>query len=255
LNYLSQVTQAQGIGLAISSHRSARNYCMGTLYWQLNDCWPVTSWSSVDYFYNPKALWYESKNDYKTFLIVPKFDSLNHSITIVSDSIKPTSGILEIELKDFGGKVIFKEKRKITINPLSATIIELESFNSEISKFSKNELFLHSSLLIENKSVAEDDFYFLKTKDLKLQEANLNFEILQNLNSYTLKLKSDKFIKSLIIEADADGMWTENYFNLMPNESKTIQFTPYNFDSSKKVCFKMKYFAEKDVKILNSCNK
>lgn len=59
--YVSQLLQAWGTGYAILQHLLAQPRCMGTLYWQLNDCWPVASWSSIDYYGNWKALHYRAK--------------------------------------------------------------------------------------------------------------------------------------------------------------------------------------------------
>jgi beta-mannosidase len=60
-NYVSQLLQARGMQIAIEAHRRAKPYNMGTLYWQLNDCLPVVSWSSIDYLGNWKALHYQIK--------------------------------------------------------------------------------------------------------------------------------------------------------------------------------------------------
>ncbi|MDZ7725276.1 MAG: hypothetical protein U5R06_21280 [candidate division KSB1 bacterium] len=54
--YVSQLLQAKAVEMAVDAHRRNKPFCMGTLYWQLNDCWPVTSWSSVDYYGNWKVL-------------------------------------------------------------------------------------------------------------------------------------------------------------------------------------------------------
>ena len=56
--YVSQLMQAWGTGYGIYQHISQQPHCMGTLFWQLNDCWPVASWSSIDYYGNWKALHY-----------------------------------------------------------------------------------------------------------------------------------------------------------------------------------------------------
>ena len=68
-NYVSQLLQRDGMKMAIEAHRRAMPYCMGTLYWQLNDCWPVTSWSAIDYNYKPKALHFETKKLYNDIVI------------------------------------------------------------------------------------------------------------------------------------------------------------------------------------------
>ena len=59
--YVSQLLQAWGVGYGIYQHISQQPHCMGTLYWQLNDCWPVASWSSIDYYGNWKALHYRAQ--------------------------------------------------------------------------------------------------------------------------------------------------------------------------------------------------
>ena len=58
LIYMSQLLQADGIQTAIEAHRRNKDRCMGSLYWQLNDCWPGASWSSIDYYGKWKALHY-----------------------------------------------------------------------------------------------------------------------------------------------------------------------------------------------------
>ena len=67
--YVSQLLQAEGMKTAMEAHRRAKPYNMGTLYWQFNDCWPVTSWSSVDYFGNWKAFHYQAKRSLKNILL------------------------------------------------------------------------------------------------------------------------------------------------------------------------------------------
>jgi len=62
--YVSQLLQAWGTGYGIFQHIKQQPHCMGTLYWQLNDCWPVASWSSIDYYGNWKALHYRAKELY-----------------------------------------------------------------------------------------------------------------------------------------------------------------------------------------------
>ena len=86
--YVSQLLQAEGIKTAIEAHRRAKPYCMGTLYWQLNDCWPVVSWSSRDYYGQEKALHYFVKNEYKTLLVSPVVKNGKLQVFIISDSLQ-----------------------------------------------------------------------------------------------------------------------------------------------------------------------
>src|SRR4029079_14506853 len=69
LVYLSQVLQAEGIRYGVEHWRRPMDRVAGTLYWQLNDCWPVASWSSVDYFGRWKALHYAARRFYAPLLL------------------------------------------------------------------------------------------------------------------------------------------------------------------------------------------
>lgn len=84
--YYSQLTQAKAVGMAISGHRIDWPRCGGTLYWQVNDCWPAPTWSSIDYFGNWKALHYQVKTDFQDVAVLSKeSEPYNHSFYIVSD--------------------------------------------------------------------------------------------------------------------------------------------------------------------------
>ena len=72
LLYLSQLIQAEGLKTGIEHFRRLRGRCMGTLYWQLNDCWPGASWSSRDYFGRWKALHYLARRFYSPILLSAK---------------------------------------------------------------------------------------------------------------------------------------------------------------------------------------
>ena len=62
----SQRAQAKAYGMAIEAHLAAQPHCMGTLLWQLNDCWPGPSWSIIDYEGRPKPAYQVVKNLYRT---------------------------------------------------------------------------------------------------------------------------------------------------------------------------------------------
>lgn len=84
--YYSQLTQSTAVSMAVSGHRTDMPRCSGTVYWQLNDCWPAPSWSSIDYFGNWKALQYTVKDDYADVAVLAKLDTLGkEKYFLVSD--------------------------------------------------------------------------------------------------------------------------------------------------------------------------
>ena len=90
--YMSQVLQAYGITKGIEAQRRAKPYNMGTLFWQLNDCWPSVSWSSIDYFGNWKALHYKVKRSFENVLISSKIKKDILKTWIVNDGLNSEEG-------------------------------------------------------------------------------------------------------------------------------------------------------------------
>ena len=138
-NYASQLLQRDGLKIAIEAHRRSMPYCMGTLYWQLNDCWPVTSWSSIDYNYKPKAAYYEVKNLFSDIIIsVNKVDS-SFSINVISNKIIDINAELIMNVKNFSAKVLLQKTVTVKIKKTSSSpyyVIkedDLKNFDKKVS--------------------------------------------------------------------------------------------------------------------------
>ena len=112
--YLSQLSQAYGMEIAIEAHRTTKPYNMGTLYWQLNDAWPVTSWSSIDYYGNPKVLQERLKMLYAPVLL--SVDWKDYGVFVTSDLLRNIDGILTVSVCDLEDKPLFEQKLKVEIN-------------------------------------------------------------------------------------------------------------------------------------------
>jgi beta-mannosidase len=107
--YYSQLTQATAVSMAVSGHRIDAPRCMGTLYWQLNDCWPAPTWSSLDYYGNWKALQYTVKDDYEDVAVIRKtLDDGKYDYYLVSDQIDTFMCEVYYTVFDLDGKEIVK---------------------------------------------------------------------------------------------------------------------------------------------------
>ncbi|MBO6026861.1 MAG: glycoside hydrolase family 2 protein [Bacteroidales bacterium] len=112
--HLSQLSQAYGMEVAIEAHRTAKPYNMGTLYWQLNDAWPVTSWSSIDYYGNPKVLHERLKTLYAPVLL--SLDQKDCQVFVTSDLLRNIDGVLTVTVNDPDGKSLFEQEVKVKLN-------------------------------------------------------------------------------------------------------------------------------------------
>ncbi len=139
--YLSQLTQSKAVSIAISSHRLDYPRCMGTLYWQLNDCWPASSWSSIDYYGNWKALQYQVKDDFEDVAVLAKTETIgNEYYYLKSDQPTNFETILKYEIFDLKGKKIFSKTENIYIHG---------NWQQEICNECRTEEFMNQNYIIQ----------------------------------------------------------------------------------------------------------
>jgi beta-mannosidase len=121
--YVSQVLQAEGIKIGAEHFRRSRPETMGSIFWQLNDCWPVASWSSIDYYGRWKALQYYARRFYAPILVSPHVEDGSVKVYIVSDkTVEATPATLRVRLMDFDGKVLLEESHAVDVAPLSSKV-------------------------------------------------------------------------------------------------------------------------------------
>lgn len=242
--YVSQLVQRDGMVTAIEAHRRAKPYCMGTMYWQLNDCWPVVSWSSIDYTGQWKALHYALASDlYKTFLISMKEEKDSLNVWVVSDSVKDVNARLTISLMSFDGMektLVLDSMIHIPANSSHLVItIPPRRFRYSIhfkngvapADQMKNQL-LRAELNRDGELLAAKDFFFHKPKNLSLADPHITSEIhYSRIQSpyadypaaYTITLQSDKFAKDVLLSYDFEEVkFSDNYFDLLAGEKKTV---------------------------------
>lgn len=222
-NYVSQLLQARGMRIAVEAHRRAKPYNMGTLYWQLNDCWPVVSWSSIDYLGNWKALHYQIKRSFENQVILAEEkDNILH-LYAVNDEIKEFQNVfVELEVIDFNGKVL----KKITTVQHGTTLEGIVKFDpveieNLIQNSDKNQIFLHLNLRDENKkSIAQNNHFFAKPKDLKLVKPNIN---IKKISATEIEISTDVLAKDVYLIGSTH--FSDNFFDLLPGTSKKIRLS------------------------------
>jgi beta-mannosidase len=216
--YLSQLTQAKGITLGIEAHRRARPYNMGTLYWQLNDCWPVISWSGIDHLGNWKALQYQAKKSFENLLISFELKDNQLKTYVVNDNLNSISGPLFLKILDFSGNELWSTDKSITA---------LENTSSKAHELSLKEMIinLEESVLVASFEGVTSHFYFVKPKDLLLPDFETSvFEIQSVSNGFNITLESPTLQKDVCLLTNTKGKLSDNFFDLLPNEKKVIFF-------------------------------
>jgi beta-mannosidase len=214
--YTSQLLQAKGIVMGIEAHRRAKPNNMGTLYWQLNDCWPAISWSSIDYFGNWKALQYKAKKAFKNVLISSKIENDSVKTFIINDTFKSLIGTLKLKIIDFKGKEIWSDAKEIEVS---------ENSSQQFSDLSLEEIDRNTTVLITEFNNEKSYFYFAKPKDLKLINQKITKSITKADDRFLITLKSAVLQKDMFLFTNEKGHFSDNFFDLLPNETKIIEFT------------------------------
>ncbi len=222
--YMSQLLQAEGIQMGIEAHRRNKERCMGSLYWQLNDCWPGASWSSIDYYGKWKALHYKVKESFAPVIVSYEFVDDNLQISVVSDLTTSFQGALNITLSEFKGiEEILNWTQKVNLAPNESKVV-LTIPKDGLPK-AKNQLYTYLKLALrdENGIRASKNIYFKPFKELVLPRPNLSFETeYDKSNVLYLTVKSDYFAKGVHVTCDGNQNFSDNFFDMPINGKKTV---------------------------------
>lgn len=227
---LSQITQAEAIEYGVEHWRRNRNefHCMGSLYWQLNDCWPVASWSSFDYYGRWKALHYIAKRVYTPFFASVKESDQEVEFWITNDDRNNKEGYLEWKIMNSKGKIFISDEKKVTIKPCSSekiNTIDVRKYNRSQEGKRENIIFY---TLYESKSkneiISRGFRLFDHPKYFPLEDPYLYFEIRdKNEKNLTLAIKSKRVALYVFIYSESmDFIASDNYFSMEPEETRLI---------------------------------
>ncbi len=215
--YVSQLLQAYGITKGIEAHRRAKPYNMGSLYWQLNDCWPAVSWSSIDFFGNWKALHYKAKKSFYNVLISAKHTDNNLFYYLINDTLHEVSGPLELSLMDFNGNVIWNTISEVKVNANSSKLV----YTLDLNSININT----ASVVVVSKFNNETrTFYLARPKDLDLKRSVIDYHIIKTKMGFEISLNSSVLQKDVFLDTKVKGHFSDNYFDLLPNEPLIITF-------------------------------
>jgi beta-mannosidase len=228
--YVSQLLQAYGIKRAIEAQRRAMPYCMGSLYWQFNDCWPVVSWSGVDYYYRWKALQYFVKKAYSPILVSPVIEDDTIKVFIISDMQGKSMGYLSLTVLGFDGEILWNKDMELELDPNSSKCYFKARTDDILDPLKSRHAVLVARFNVHGIIRSENLMYFDKPMNLPLEVPEITVDVRSVENGYEVNLFCDKLAKNLYLsfKAEVDGFFTDNYFDLLPGEGKTIYYLTKN---------------------------
>ncbi len=223
--YVSQVLQAEGIKIGAEHLRRIMPHNMGSLFWQIDDCWPVASWSSIDYAGRWKALQYYARRFYNDILISPHEATGHLDFYVVSDRLKSTDAQIKVSLLDFEGHTLWNQQRDIQVAALNSKSYWSIPVDELLAGKDPKSVFVFAELLVGGKTISRNEHFFEPYKNLSLPPPQISVEGVPTRTGFRITLSSDKLARAVYLSArNYPGFFVDNYFDLIPGSTVQVEF-------------------------------
>ena len=220
--YVSQILQSYGVSLGMESHRRNKGLNMGSLYWQLNDCWPVASWSSIDYFGKWKALHYSTKKAFEPLLISFLQTKKDIEVHLISDIYEVKQVNLNVKILTFEGEILYQSNKDYTLSPDSAKKVDSLSIDWINKNLDPRNSLIIASLSDMEKEISSNIYYLSEFKDLKLSKPLIEYQIIELVDEFVISLKSETLVKNVFVDIGSKFNFSDNYFDMAPGKEYKI---------------------------------
>ena len=228
LVYASQLLQAQAMQYGVEHWRRHRGTCMGAVIWQLNDCWPVASWSSIDYFGRWKALHYYAKRFFSPVLISCQEDGLLSQRSVNEENGNPTKttqlNVSNETMDNFAGTVCWSLRRP------DASVIQEGSFEVQVpaltavwlpkqdfTQFNAYDCYYSYQLTDKaGNAVGQGSVLFCAPKHFHFVDPKLTVRLEEN----EIVVTAGAFARSVEIQCGADVLLEDNFFDMDNGERR-----------------------------------
>lgn len=215
LVYLSLVLQSEGIRYGVEHWRRHPERVSGILYWQLNDCWPVASWSSLDFFVRWKALHYAARDFYAPLLLSIVDSSTSQAVYVTNEQRDSWEGSLHVSLESLSGVAKFNTDVPVKIKPLSVAQVFSQDFSSILEDETDRNLAFIAELQQNGRIISRKTSFFVPTKHLMLTDPQITAGV--NLRDGLLNIELQSSSLARLVECSlsgSDAVFSDNYFDL-----------------------------------------
>ncbi|QUI24811.1 glycoside hydrolase family 2 protein [Vallitalea pronyensis] len=227
LLWTSQILQSLAIKYAVENWRRKMPEGMGTLYWQINDCWPVASWSSIDAMGNLKALHYSAKKFYNPVLIsgIEDKDNLSVEIHLTNDTLEKQSGVIQWTLFHVNGCVLKEGTMEASIEANTASAVTTLNLYEAIEHAGGvRHVVLHYAFAVHDQVLSENTTYFVYPKHLELEKPDFKVGITKVTNQqYQVTVSSNKPCLWVWMElGHITARYSDRFFDLFNGQTKEV---------------------------------
>lgn len=234
LLYVSQLIQAEGVRIGVEHWRRNRGRCMGALYWQLNDCWPVASWSSLDYYGRYKALHYFAKRFFAPAAISAVTEDHTVKLYCANETMQNRDCVINFRLIKYDGTVLFNKSVSAELKPLSAKeYYSLDLAQHLYSYEDKRNIYAEFELAENGKVISRGTEMFCPAKHIELKNPEITAIVKQQNDTFyiTLSAAAPAFFTELVLE-EQEAIFSDNCFYIASDKSVTVSIKKNSIDAS-----------------------
>lgn len=223
LVYLSLVLQAEGIRYGVEHWRRHPRQVSGILYWNLNDCWPVASWSSLDYYGRWKALHYAARRFYAPLLLSIEDNPPEMNVYVSSDLREPWEGSLRWSLETLAGEILQAGEEPVRALPCEAAPICQLDFSNAVTETNRRDIVFTAELRQGKQVLARQTAFFVPTKHLTLTDPGLTAQVKTDQQQVAIHVTAHSLARQVECTLeDIDVVFSDNYFDLPAGRSVEI---------------------------------
>ncbi len=221
---VSQLLQAEGMRCAVEHMRRSRGRCMGALIWQINDCWPVASWSGMDYYGRWKALQYAEKRMFAPVLLSACEDGARVELHVSNDTRADFSGRVSWRLLDGDSRAVQKGVLPVEIPALSSRKCAALDFSRQLDSDSKRRSwYLRFTLSEAGEIIGRGTVLFVKPKHYEFREPGLSLRAEEDGGRIRVFVGARSFAKDVELLSERDLVFGDNFFDLEGGEERCVE--------------------------------
>lgn len=220
--YASQILQGDAIKTAIEAHRRDKGYCWGSLYWQHNDCWPVASWSSRDWYGVWKAQHYFARHAFADLLVSPILNGGKLDVYIVSDRLSPEKGTLRVHAVRLTGGETGAFEQEVRVPENASTKVAVIDVRSLLNGAAPEDVVIRATFATKRETWS-NNYFLVQQKAMNYPQAPLRCSISKAAAGYDVTVASDNFARGVYLSVEDEPVhFSDNFFDLMPGETRTV---------------------------------
>lgn len=245
LLYVTQILQGMAIKSGVDHWRRNRGRCMGTLYWQINDNWPVASWSGIDYYGRWKALHYMAKKFYAPVTVSVQKTEEMVSLFLENETFEAQNDVVAtLRLRNVNLEIVQEWKTRTTVDALSSK--ELVSFGWNEMLYEKDNLFIEAEVVLADGTILYDTETVIPYKHMDLPKPQMATDVKELENCYEITIQSDVFTPFVEMDFEKeDVIFSDNFFTISNKKPVIIRLDKKdirkgNFESAQDLKNKLK---------------